>query len=147
MTTPRYATDTKVSVSSSQAELRKLFGKYGITSFGFAEQPGGAMLAFQAGGYSHRIFMPVRGEDDGAFAYAGTRRRDAKGRRAAAAQEERARWRALVLMVKAKLEYAAILSQSVESAFIEYRILASGRTVQEEITQTGVTPALTWSNP
>lgn len=147
MTTPRYATETTVSVSSSQAELRRLLSKYGVASFGFAEQPGGAMLAFQSGGHSHRVFMPIRSADNAAFAYAGTRRRDAKGRKAAAAQEERARWRALVLLVKAKLEYAGILGQGVESAFAEYRVLPSGCTVQEEITQTGVTPALTWSNP
>lgn len=145
MTAPRYASDTKVTVSSSQAELRKLLTKYGVSSFGFAEQPGGAMLAFQAGGYNHRVFMPIRSAEDSAFAYAGTRRRDAKGRKAAASQEERARWRALLLVVKAKLEYAAILGQSVESAFTEYRVLSSGRTVQEEITQAGAPPALTWS--
>lgn len=144
MTGPRYATKTEVTVSRSQEELRSLLLKYGVTSFGFAEQPGGAMLAFQVGDQNHRIFMPIRSGADPAFAYAGSRRRDAKGRKVAAVNEERARWRALVLVVKAKLEYAAILGQSIESAFTEYRVLPSGRTVQEEVTKLGALSALTW---
>lgn len=137
-----YAARTEVTVAKSQGELRALLSKHGITHFGIVEQPSMVAIAFQHGGHNHRIGLPLRGASDRAF----TQYRNAKDREAAAAQEQKARWRALVLVVKAKLEYAAILGQAADTAFTEYRVLTDGRTVQEHVTGSDVPPALSWGD-
>lgn len=141
-----YAAETTVTVAKSQTELRALLGKYGVERFGIIEEPGLAVVMFQHEGLNHRLALPLRDARHSDFAYSpGGRYRDQKQREAAARQEGMARWRLLVLAVKARLELAAALGQSVGAAFTEYRVLADGRTVQEHITDAGDVPALTWS--
>lgn len=147
MTAPTYASTTTVTVAKSQSELRALLTKYGVTHFGIAEQPGMAALAFQLGGENHRVTLPIRDAAHRDFGHSPAgRSRDGKQRKAAAVQEERARWRSLVLVVKAKLEYAAILGQPAATAFSEYRVLQSGLTVQEAVTGQAGPPVLTWGS-
>lgn len=145
MTASKYAVTTSVPVARSRDELEATLTRYGVTSFGVISEPQAVTLAFRSGDHNHRIVIPLPDPKDRRFAYGpGGGARTQKGREDAVAQETRARWRALLLVVKAKLELANLIGQPVESAFTEFRVLADGRTVQEHVTGTEGPPALTW---
>lgn len=144
----KYASKTKTSTGRSRDELEALLARYGVQHYGLLNQPGMLALAFQIGGHNHRIAIPLPDPQERRFRYGpGGGIRTEKGRQDAAQQEVRARYRALLLVVKARLELAHLLGQPVESAFSEYRVLSDGRTVQEHVTGTDNPPALTWGQP
>jgi hypothetical protein len=141
----RYAASTTVSTGRSRDELEALLRKYGVQHHGLITQPDLLTLAFQSDGLNHRIVLPLPSPADRRFRTGpGGGTRTSKGAQDAHAQEVRARYRALVLVVKAKLELAHLLGQPVEAAFTEYRVLDDGRTVQEHVHGQGQPPALTW---
>ena len=147
MSASKYAKNTTVSTNRSRDELESLLTRYGVQHFGVANQPDMIVLIFQAGGHHHRIVIPLPAERERRFIYGpGGGARTVKGVKDARAQEIRARHRALVLVVKGKLELAHLLNQPLETAFTEFRVLNDGRTVQEHVTGTQNPPALTWGD-
>lgn len=131
----RYAEGTRVPVESSRAELEKLLAKHGATSFGVYREPVRWVVVFQLSGryVRHVIDMPQ------------------KATRAAPdpEREVRRKWRALVLITKAKLELIVGGDSSVEREFLADTVLAEGGTVYEATREQiaasyaqGVTPRL-----
>lgn len=145
MSTSKYAATTTVPVGRSRDELEATLTRYGVTSFGVINEPHAVTVAFRSGEHNYRIVIPLPDPKDRRFAYGpGGGARTQKGREDALSQETRARWRALLLVVKARLELAHLLGQPVASAFTEFRVLGDGRTVQEHVTGLSGPPALTW---
>lgn len=102
-----YAEKTKVPVSRSRDELERTLSRYGADAFGYGWDQGKAVVSFRVAGRYVRIAMDVP----------------------MSAQEERQRWRALVLVVKAKLEAVESGISTVEQEFMAYVVLPDNQTV------------------
>lgn len=113
-----YAERTIVPVSKSKAEIEDLVMRYGATRFqsGWDEASGIAVISFECEGWRVRftLSLPARGE------YATVKQYD---------QETRRLWRALALVIKAKLESIASQIESFEEAFLAQIVLPGGETV------------------
>jgi hypothetical protein len=109
-----YAQGTDVSVAKSKAEVDALLGKHGATQRGVMndDEKSLASILFALAGRCYRIDVPLPKSGE---------------------QEQRERWRAVVLMVKAKLELVAIGASSVEREFLADLIMADGHKLADHI--------------
>jgi hypothetical protein len=110
--------------------------RYGATSFGYLTEPKSARVAFALAGRHIRFHLPLPNRDDEEFQFAtyGARGRQPRGARAAENAWEQAcrqRWRALLLIIKAKLEAVAAGITTVEDEFLAHTVLPDGSTVGE----------------
>jgi hypothetical protein len=122
-----YAEKTKVPVSRSRDELERVLTRYGADAFGYGWDQGRAVVSFRAHDRHIRFAMAIPLN----------------------AQEERQRWRALVLVVKAKLEAVESGITTFEEEFLAHVVIADGSTVGEwmapqleQVYATGEMPAL-----
>jgi hypothetical protein len=102
----RYAADTDVSASRSRDEIERTLTRYGATGFLYGWSGTRARVAFEVRDRHVRFELPLPDRGDAAFTRTpnrGTRRSPAAAE-AAFEQAVRQRWRALALVVKAKLE-------------------------------------------
>jgi hypothetical protein len=107
-----YADHTRVPVIRSQVELRELLRKFGATRFGMAEaDEEGTVIGFSFNSRTYRFVMPITFDSERA---------------------ERAHWRRLILVVKAKLVAIETGVSSFEEEFLANTVTPSGRTVFEE---------------
>ena len=112
----KYAEDTKVPVGRSRAEIEQLLGRYGAEAFAFAAQAKLATILFEVNQRRVRFVLPLSDEA-------------VESRRA---REDRRRWRALLLCIKARLESVTSGIETFESAFFSHVVMPNGRTVFEE---------------
>lgn len=131
--TTRYAAETKVPVERSQNELVTLLKKHGATAHAFGVEDGVARVMFQLGGRRVRFELSVPNPDhflsDIPRNIRHAHRRDWLNRKAE--QAERQRWRALVLVCKAKLELIAEGMGTVETEFMANIVLPNNQLVGE----------------
>lgn len=122
-----YAESTSVPVERSRAEVERLLTKYGATDFGYINRPDSAHLMFRASDRNvmFKLTYPKAGE---------RRPRNSRSSSEVLREKEiRRRWRALGLVIKAKLESVASGIEVFEDAFLAQIVLPGGRTVGEEI--------------
>lgn len=113
----RYAQDTEVPVSRSQEELKSLLRRAGagqVLMFDDMESKR-ILCGFTLAGRQFRI-------------KASTER---PSRRCVVEQLEREAWRAMLLIVKAKLEVVAMGNSTIEEEFMANLMLPSGETLAE----------------
>lgn len=115
----RYAEGTAVSVPRSQEELRALARAAGATDVAIAEEDGKRFaFAFTVQGLRIRFVVPLPADEELWRGVSGARR----SRHARLAdlrdRETRRRWRALALVVKAKLESSASGIETFQDAFL-----------------------------
>jgi hypothetical protein len=128
----RYAKDTSVSGDRSRAEIENTLRRYGADSFAYMTSPGIAKIAFEAFGRRVRFEVPLPLADDPEFTTTPTgRARTDKQAFEELEKASRQRWRALALIVKAKLEAIASGIASFDQEFLPYILLPDGRTVAE----------------
>lgn len=129
-----YAQGTSVPVERSISELRSIVEKHGADGFLFAEEqsPPRAMVAFRIEGVHVRLLLPLPLPGDVSSTASG-RPRSQGAVAQALADERRRRWRALVLVTKAKLEAAANGISTLEREFLADLVLPNGRSVHQEI--------------
>lgn len=147
-----YASQTSVSVERSRAEIERTLQRYGASKFMYGWDREEAVVAFVVYNEStgdmrqvrFRVHVPPR--DD--F------RKTPHGRLRSSSQIEkeweqaqRSRWRALLLVIKAKLEAIDAGIATFEDEFLAYTMLPGGETVGEwiapqldEVYKTGVMP-------
>jgi hypothetical protein len=125
----KYAKRTQVPVSRSRAEIESIVLRYGADQFGSAfDQKGGrAMIQFRITQWLVRFVLPLPHED---------------------AQDQRQRWRALTLVIKAKLEAVESGIATIEEEFLPHIVVPGGATFGEwavpqlrEMKKTGELPA------
>lgn len=143
-----YAQDTTVPVARSRDELERTLAKYGASAFAYMTDTNRAMIAFKAHGKAVRFHLPLPVPGDFAKNAAGARRSNL-AMLSACEQASRARWRALNLCVKAKLEAVECGIISFEEEFLAHFVLPNGRTMGEtaipmieEATKSGKMPQL-----
>jgi hypothetical protein len=139
----RFAEGTTVSVDSSRGEITGILAKHGVERMAWAHEPEGDKLTFELEG--HRFLFTidkptaadVRARDGDQYTYPHNVDWEAK-----ATAEWRRRWRANVLLLKAKLEFASGEASTTLRELMPYALLKDGRTLEEAILAGGSVPLL-----
>lgn len=128
-----YASATSVSVERSRAEIESLLRKHGATGFAYAWQESSARIEFMLHNRHLRFELVLPDPADRAFAQTpgGRRTRRPEDRERAWEQACRSSWRALLLIIKAKLEAIAIGVSVFEQEFLAFIVTRDGRTVAD----------------
>jgi hypothetical protein len=133
-----YASGTSVSVEKSQAEIRKEVQRFGATHFSFSEGPGFGRIEFVVGKQGEerwvRFDLRLPMKSDERFWRHRQGRRTAEGANKQWEQACRESWRALLLLVKAKLAGVSAKITTVEEEFLAHTVdPATDRTVYQQI--------------
>ncbi|UFU03460.1 hypothetical protein LQF12_02280 [Ruania suaedae] len=130
----RYAESTQVSSDRSRAEIERTLTRYGASSFTYGWDDTRAAIGFVMEGRQVRFVLPLPDRQADEFRLTPTgKQRTASASETAYEQAVRQRWRALALMVKAKLEAVAAGIVTFEVEFLPHTVLPSGRTVAEDV--------------
>jgi hypothetical protein len=132
MASGKYAQGTEVTADRSRTEIERTLERFGASAFayGWSSDRGTAQVMFEANGRRVRFELPMPDRSSKEFIYNGRgTQRTEPGIRAAYDAEVRRRWRALALVVKAKLEAVATSIVSFEEEFMAHIVLPSGETV------------------
>ena len=136
----KYATNTSVSVERSRGELERLLTRYGSTGFGYVTQ--GALVAvefqiFPTGSTQRRVQFKMEMPDPNneEFIMTPSRRSKRTNEQALQLWEKacRAKWRALLLVVKAKLEAVEAEISTFDKEFLAHLLTGDGRTVYQHV--------------
>lgn len=131
---PNYASATTVSPSKSREEIDSLITKYGADSVAYLTEVGRAVIAFRMQGWQIRFMLQIPLVDDEEYRFTPTMQmRTDDAAKKAWEQAVRQRWRALALMVKAKLEAVDSGIVTLEQEFAAHIVMPDGRTVYEHI--------------
>ncbi|MFI4881404.1 MAG: hypothetical protein ACIAQU_02340 [Phycisphaerales bacterium JB064] len=135
-----YAKGTSVSVAKTKGEIEDLLGRYGCDKFIAGTEGARAMLGFRIpGGEGHplqvRITLELPDPDDDAYwmTPAKGKMRSADAARAAWEQACRSKWRALYLVMKAKLVAVDEGISTIEREFLPDVVTEDGTTVERRI--------------
>ena len=129
----RYAADTSVSQDRSRSEIEAILKRYGATSFMYATEDTRAMIGFRIADRMVKFLLPMPDPKAREFTHTparGTLRSPAEAEKAWE-QAGRQRWRALALVIKAKLEAVAAGITTIEDEFLAHTVLPDGQTVGE----------------
>lgn len=131
-----YAEGTAVPVERSRAEIELLLRRYGATQFVSGWDADRALIGFAAQGRQLRFVLPGPDPKDKRFTHHRKRTtwgtaapRTALQVAAVLEQETRRRWRALALVIKAKLEAVECGIATFEEEFMPWIVLPDGSTV------------------
>ncbi len=127
---PQYAKNTNVSSELSRLEIEKILIKYGADGFAYATQNGQALICFRMHGRQVRFLLPLPKIDEFRFTPTG-RERTENSKYTEWEQACRQRWRALKLVVQAKLEAVDCGISVFEDEFMANIVLPGGGTVGE----------------
>lgn len=118
-----YAENTSVPIDRSQGEIKRILTRYNATGFAFGEQKDRAIVMFEMAGRRIKFILPMpvyMTTQNKKGHYLGQKHID---------QLARARWRCLVLAIKAKLECVESGITTLEQEFLAHIVLPNGRTV------------------
>ena len=132
-----YAENTEVSASRSQNEIEALLDTHGATMFLVAKdkESDRIIVQFKLQDRFCRFEIRLPGPDDPqvTHSHGGRRRRSAESRERVMKQAERQRWRALLLVIKAKLESVESGVETFEEAFLAHVMLPDGQLVGQKM--------------
>lgn len=124
----RYAQDTGVSVDKTRAEIERTLTRYGASAFAYGWEAGKAVIGFKAHDRLLRFTLPIPTKDDPKYLKGPAgRRRTPTQRMSVWQQDERQRWRALALCIKAKLEAVQAGISEFENEFLANIVLPNGQ--------------------
>ncbi|MDR1631215.1 MAG: hypothetical protein LBS36_13540 [Oscillospiraceae bacterium] len=127
---PKYASNTSVSSELSRLEIEKTLIRYGAEGFAYASAQGQAMIGFTMSGRQIKFLLPLPRLDE--FRHTPTGRdRTENSQYGAWEQACRQRWRALNLVIKAKLEAVECGISVFENEFMANIVLPDGHTVSD----------------
>ena len=129
-----FAEGTSVPIERSKAEIEGMLIRYGADQFvsGWGEQE--ARIQFRANGRNVRFVLPIPDKTEKRFTHQAKRawRPRTQGEAVKAWEQELRRlWRALALVVKAKLEAVQSGIVGFEDEFMAHIVLPDGKTVAE----------------
>lgn len=125
----RYAANTEVSSDRSRAEIERTLQRYGADQFMYGWEHGRAAIGFRMNDRQVRFVLPMPDRYDHEFTLTPTGRKRSDSQ----AHQEwekacRQRWRALALVVKAKLEAVESGITEFEDEFLAHIVLPDGTT-------------------
>lgn len=129
---PQYAQNTSVSVEASEAEIKRTLIRYGADQFlsGWDSSENLAVIGFRIQNRQVKMMLPLPDRTSKEFTEtpSGRYARDEAAAFKAWEQACRQRWRALALIVKAKLEAVEAGISTIEREFLADVVLTDGRT-------------------
>lgn len=130
----RYAAKTSVPVERSRNEIEATLARYGAQQFMYGWDGNGALIAFVVEAWPGqqrqvRFHLPLPSRDERRFTHHSRGRRTPDAAEREWEQACRQRWRALLLVVKAKLEAVETGIATFEDEFLAYIMLPNGSTV------------------
>ncbi len=145
-----HAKDTTVPVEKTRDEIEATLKRYGADQFAYGWDAGSACIGFRAQGRFVKFVLPIPDRDDKKF------KRNARGGALSLTQQTnvfdkavRQRWRALLLVIKAKLEAVQVGITTFEDEFLSHITLPSGESVGQwlrpqiaEAYRTGKVPSM-----
>lgn len=130
----RYAAGTDVSSDRSVMEIKRTLQRYGASQFVFMESESQGVIAFVSGGRQVRFVVPLPDPASREFTVTPTGKARVESAAFSAWEQAcRQRWRALALVVKAKLEAVDAGIVSFEEEFMAHLVLPGGQTVFERV--------------
>lgn len=149
----RYADHSKVSSDQSKAEIERTLTRAGARSFGYGwdHDRRAAVIGFRLGERAIKYVLPLPDRAGREFTHTPEKGflREPRAADAAYEQAVRQRWRALALIIKAKLEAVAAGVVTLDEEFLSATLLPDGSTVGEfvgpqidEVYRTGGMPSL-----
>lgn len=135
---PRYASETAVPVERSRAEIEETLRRYGASEFHSGWKSEAAMIAFRLGNLFIRFVLPLPKASERRFTHKKDRWgyekvRTDRQKLDALDQEVRSRWRALLLVIKAKLEAVECGISTNEQEFLAFIVMPNDLTVGQWI--------------
>lgn len=128
-----YASKTTVSIDRSKSEIEKTLGRYGASAFMYMTGAKGAAIAFSAHERQIRMMVPMPDREKYTHDKRGHKRPNSAVDNAWS-QAAKQRWRALALVVKAKLEAVESGVATFETEFLPYTLLPGTKhTAAEEL--------------
>ncbi len=128
-----YAEGTTVTVPASRGDITGILTKHGVTTMAWGSNPEGDYLAFELAGHSFRldILKPTAQGLWERWKAEGKSERTLKylPNDSQVEAEWRRRWRATVLLLKAKLEFADGETSTIEKELLPYILLRDGMTL------------------
>lgn len=129
----KYAESTTVSTESSRNEIERTLIRYGAKSFVYGMDGARALVGFEIAGRRVRFILSMPDPAADKFQFHSRGRRTPEAARAQWDQACRQSWRALALVIKAKLEAVTAGITTVEDEFLAHTVLPDGSTVGEAI--------------
>lgn len=109
-----YARDTRVPIAQTRNEIERTLERFGADQFAYGQETGRAMIGFRVENRVVRIVLPL-------VTTAESQRQ--------LEQENRARWRTLALVIKAKLAAVETGISTFEREFLADVLLPDGSTL------------------
>lgn len=130
-----YAKGTKVSVEKSRSEIERTLGRYGADGFGYFHDGDRAAIQFRCFGRKVRFVVQLPDKSERRFTHTPAGRRERHSEDAFKAWEAACRelWRALSLMVKAKLEAVESGIVEFDDEFMAHILMPDGKTVGDHV--------------
>lgn len=134
-----YANQTSVSVEKSRAEIETVLAKYGADHFAYATQPCFARIGFaiedpqSKARLMVKMTLPLPAKNERRFTHTADKGLPRRSDQILQSWEQacRSSWRALLLVIKAKLEACAAGISTVEREFMADVVTGDGRTIGE----------------
>ena len=125
----RYAQNTDVSIDCSRAEIEKILQRYGAGSFLYGWQGDQALIMFKMHNRQIKFVLTMPDREDFRYTPEQNRERTEKKIQELYDQACRQRWRALALVIKAKLEAVESGITTFDDEFMAATLLPDGQTV------------------
>ena len=127
----KYAENTTVSSDRSRTEIEKTLQRYGTSKFMYGWEGEAALIAFEMEHRRVKFVLPLPDRDDKEFTHTPGRgsKRNPKQIEAAYEQAVKQKWRALALVIKAKLEAVESGITVFEDELLAHIVLPNGETV------------------
>jgi hypothetical protein len=134
---PRFASETSVPVERSRAEIEETLRRCGATEFHSGWKAEAAMIGFRLKELFIRFILPFPSRSERRFTHKKMRGHESKMSEQQSTklyeQELRSRWRALLLVIKAKLEAVETGISSIEQEFLAFIQMPNKMTIGEWI--------------
>jgi hypothetical protein len=133
-----YAASTTVTIEASRGEIERTLKRYGADAFGYVEDARVVRIAFRMKNRQFRFTLTMPDPKEERFTHVmkgavGLQPRSMASRVNVYDQACRTMWRALLLVIKAKLEAVEVGIVTLEDEFLAQTMTASGETVSELI--------------
>lgn len=125
-----YAKGTTVNSDATRAEIERTLKRYGADGFMYGWETDRAIIGFRMRNRHVRFLLPFPTNDEITLTPTG-KRRTPEQQSNARAQALRERWRALLLIVKAKLEAVQSGITEFDDEFLAHIVLPDGSTAGE----------------
>lgn len=130
-----YASNTSVSAARSRAEIEDLVLTHGGDRFGYMSEEMQATIGFELNERAVKFTVPLpdRGKEEFWNTPGGRRQRTPEQAYKAWEQSIRQKWRALYLVIRAKIEAVESGVTTFEEEFLAHFVMPGGKTVGETI--------------